>query len=77
KQCFKPVTQMIAEINRWQTGWTNYFGYGYPRVAFRALHSYIVEKLTNHLRRRSQRAYRPPEGETFYAHVHALGLRRP
>jgi RNA-directed DNA polymerase len=77
KQCFKPVTRMIAEINRWQTGWTNYFGYGYPRVAFRDLHSYIVEKLTQHLRRRSQRAYRPPAGETFYAHVHGLGLRRP
>jgi hypothetical protein len=26
---------------------------------------------------RSQRAYRPPAGETFYAHVHGLGLRRP
>ena len=77
KQCFKPVVQMIAEVNQWQTGWTNYFGYGYPRTAFRALHSYIVEKLTTHLQRRSQRAYRPPEGTTFYAHVHALGLRRP
>jgi RNA-directed DNA polymerase len=77
KQCFKPVVQLIAEINQWQTGWTNYFGYGYPRVAFRRLHHYVVEKLVNHLRRRSQRAYRPPAGTTFYAHVHALGLRRP
>jgi len=77
KRCFMPVVAMIAEINQWQTGWTNYFGYGYPRVAFRALHSYTVEKVTNHLRRRSQRAYRPPAGKSFYAHVHDLGLRRP
>jgi len=75
-QCFKPTSVMISEINRWSTGWVNYFGYGYPRVAFRAIHSYIVERLTNHLQRRSQRAYRPPEGKTFYAHVHDLGLKR-
>ena len=77
KRCFMPVVAMIAEINQWQTGWTNYFGYGYPRVAFRTIHSYTVDKVTNHLRRRSQRAYRPPVGKSFYAHVHDLGLRRP
>ena len=77
KRCFMPVVAMIAEINQWQTGWTNYFGYGYPRVAFRAIHSYTVAKVTNHLQRRSQRAYRPPVGKSFYAHVHDLGLRRP
>lgn len=77
QRCFMPVVAMIAEINQWQTGWTNYFGYGYPRVAFRAVHAYTVARLTNHLRRRSQRAYRPPAGKSFYAHVHDLGLRRP
>jgi hypothetical protein len=35
-----------------------------------------VERLTKHLQRRSQRAYRPPEGKTFYAHVQDLGLKR-
>jgi RNA-directed DNA polymerase len=77
KRCFMPVVAIIAEINQWQTGWTNYFGYGYPRVAFRAIHAFSVVRLTNHLRRRSQRAYRPPVGKSFYAHVHDLGLRRP
>ncbi len=75
-RCFMPVTEMIVQINRWSTGWTNYFGYGYPRVAFRATHRFIVKRLTNHLRRRSQRAYRPPAGKSFYAHVHDLGLKR-
>ena len=77
KRCFMPVVAMIAQLNQWQIGWTNYFGYGYPRVAFRTIHSYTVEKVTNHLQRRSQRAYRPPVGKSFYAHVHDLGLRRP
>ena len=70
------VTEMIGQINQWSTGWTNYFGYGYPRVAFRAMHSFIVNRLTNHLQRRSQRAYRAPAGKSFYAHVHDLGLKR-
>ncbi len=76
QRCFMPVVEMIAEINVWQRGWTNYFNCGYPRVAFRAIHSYIVAKLTTHLQRRSQRAYRPPAGKSFYAHVHDLGLKR-
>ena len=37
---------------------------------------YIVERLTRHLQRRSQRAYRPPAGASFYAHLQALGLQR-
>ena len=76
-RCFMPVVSMIAEINKWQTGWVNYFSYGYPRKGFRAIHAYVLEKLTKHLKRRSQRPYRPPVGKSFYAHVHDLGLHRP
>lgn len=76
QRCFQPVVEMIGKINAWSKGWTNYFGYGYPRHAFRSIHSYLVSRITNHLRRRSQRAYRPPAGKSFYAHVHDLGLRR-
>ena len=77
KRCFMPVVEMIDEVNSWLGGWTTYFDYGYPRVAFRAIHSYVVCRLTNHLKRRSQRAYRPPVGKSFYAHLHDLGLKRP
>jgi RNA-directed DNA polymerase len=76
-RCFMPVVSMIADINAWQTGWVNYFRYGYPRRAFRAIHAYTVEKLTKQLKRRSQRPYCPPAGKSFYAHLHDLGLRRP
>ena len=77
KRCFMPVVDMIADVNQWFQGWTSYFGYGYPRVAFREAHNYVVKRLTNHLQRRSQRAYRPPVGKSFYAHLHDLGLKRP
>ena len=72
-----PVVDMIEEVNSWLGGWTTYFDYGYPRVAFRAIHNYVVCRLTNHLKRRGQRAYRPPVGKSFYAHLHDLGLKRP
>lgn len=77
QRCFMPVVEMIDEINVWQRGWTSYFRYGYPRAAFRDIHYYVVAKLTTHLKRRSQRAYRPPVGKSYYAHVHDLGLKRP
>jgi len=76
KRCLMPITEMIRQINQWSAGWTNYFGYGYPRMAFRDLHSFTVNRVTNHLHRRSQRAYQPPVGKSFYAHVHDLGLKR-
>ena len=76
ERCFLPITALIAEINAWSRGWSAYFGCGYPRHAQRELFRYIVERLTRHLQRRSQRAYRPPAGTSFYAHLQALGLQR-
>ncbi len=72
--CFKPIRVMIAEINRHLIGWSRYFGYGYPRVAFRQINSYTRERLTRHLQRRSQRPYRPPKGVTWYTQFQRLGL---
>lgn len=76
KHCFQPVTDIIGQINAWSRGWTNYFAYGYPRKTFRSVQQFIVQRLTSHLRRRSQRGYRKPVDKSFYAHVHDLGLRR-
>jgi RNA-directed DNA polymerase len=76
KRNFVPISQLIAEMNRFLKGWGGYFRHGYPRQSFDKLNGYVVERLRNHLRRRSQRRYRAPEGRTFYAHlVHDLGLR--
>jgi RNA-directed DNA polymerase len=64
-QCWKPLPRMIQELNRHLGGWANYFGYGYPAKAFRKINWYVRERLTQHLRRRSQRPFRPPEGVTY------------
>lgn len=74
RMCFKPIPALIAEVNAHLQGWANYFGQGYPRKAFRQINSFVRSRLTVHLQRRSQRAFRPPEGQSFYAHLNRLGL---
>lgn len=70
-----PLPLLIGRVNRMLRGWRQYFSHGYPRMAFRAVNHYVVDKLTRHLRRRSQRPFRPPEGVSYYAQLQRLGLR--
>jgi len=72
---FVPVPDLIGQANRWLQSWSRYFAHGYPRQAFRKLNHFLVQRLQTHLKRRSQRPYRPPAGMTFYARLQALGLR--
>lgn len=72
--CFKPLPQLIEEVNRHLKGWANYFSYGYPRKGFRPINRYVRKRLTQHVRRRSQRPFRPPEGVSYYAHFKRMGL---
>jgi len=72
--CFKPIPALIGDLNTHLVGWANYCRYGYPRGAFRAMNWYVRERLYKHLRRRSQRRYRPPKGVSWYQHVNDLGL---
>jgi RNA-directed DNA polymerase len=71
---WKPVPSLIQEVNRLLRGWANYFGQGYPRQAFRKVNHYMRCRLLRHLRRRSQRPFRPPEGRSWYHHLAHLGL---
>jgi RNA-directed DNA polymerase len=64
-QCFRPIPKLIQSLNRQLDGWANYFRFGYPREAFREINSYVRDRLTQHLRRRSQRPFRPPEGSSY------------
>jgi RNA-directed DNA polymerase len=74
RQCFKPVSILAAELNRHLKGWANYYRHGYPRKAFRELNSYTRERMTKHLKRRSQRAYKVPAGKSYYKHLEDMGL---
>ena len=72
--CYKPIPFLIWDINRHLRSWANYFDYGHPRRRFRDVNHYIRLRLALHLRRRSQRPFRPPKGMTFYRHFAHLGL---
>lgn len=66
KQCFKPLDELVGEVNQSLKGWKNYFSYGYPRRAYRRVNTFVIARLTTHLRRRSQRACRPPAGMSYH-----------
>lgn len=72
--CFKPLPRLIEELNRHLRGWANYFGYGYPRIGYREINRYTRERLTRHVRRRSQRPFRPPEGVSYHEQFKRMGL---
>ena len=76
RQCFKPIPELIEELNRHLKGWKNYFDFGYPRVAFGEINTYVRDRLMQHLKRRSQRPFRPPEGRTMAPAFGRLGLIR-
>jgi len=74
QQSHVPVPHLIEEVNRQLRGWATYFSFGYPRKAKRAMNWYVRGRLIGHLRRRSQRPFRPPKGRSFYQHFKQLGL---
>jgi len=74
RMCFKPIPALIREVNRHLNGWSNYFSFGYPRMAMRQINWYSRKRLFKHLKRRSQRPYHPPQGVSVYRHLSDLGL---
>jgi RNA-directed DNA polymerase len=75
--CWMPVKEVVSRINAFLRGWLAYFSKGQPAKAHAGLVRFAEERLIRHLRRRSQRPYRPPEGVSFFQHVHDLGLIAP
>ena len=76
KNCYKPVPEVVRELNAYLRGWSNYFDYGYPRKAFRELSHYTRERMVIHLNRRSQRKYHRGENQSHYQYLSELGLKR-
>jgi len=72
-----PLPILIQRLNVFLRGWCAYFRHGHPHRVFYRLHGYVLMRLRRHLRRRSQRSYRPPANETLCAHLQRLGLQFP
>jgi RNA-directed DNA polymerase len=70
-----PIPDLIAQLNDQLTGWAGYFSKGYPRKSYRGMNWFVRQRLIKHLKRRSQRPYRPQKGETWHQHLYEnLGL---
>ncbi len=74
KQCFKPVSELIEELNEHLRGWKNYFKIGYCRREFRKINYFVQCRMVRQLNRRSQRGYKLPKRVSAYAYLHQLGL---
>jgi RNA-directed DNA polymerase len=74
-RCMVPITDLIGEINRVLRGWKAYFSLGHPRVTFRKANWYVTRSIVRHLRRRSQRPFRPPKGVSYPTQLRQLGLQ--
>lgn len=74
KQCFKPVSQLIEELNEHLRGWKNYFQVGYCRRELRKINYFVRRRMIQHLHRRSQRGYTLPKRMNPYAYLDQLGL---
>jgi RNA-directed DNA polymerase len=74
ERCFVPLPELIQKLNGHLKGWANYFSYGYPRNGFRQINTYVRQRLTRHVRRRSQRPFRPAKAVSYYEHFNRMGL---
>ena len=72
----RPLAWLVQDINEHLAGWANYFSFGYPSQAFWGIDWFVLCRLSRHLNRRSQRGYKQPEGQSLYAHLGSLGLKR-
>jgi len=62
-------------VNRQVRGWANYFDHGRSRPAFHVMNRFLQQRMVRHLKRRSQRPYRPPNRVAGYAYLYKrLGL---
>lgn len=76
QNCFVPIATLVQTINHQLRGWGNYFSFGFPRWAHKRVNSFAVQRLTKHLKRRSQRPCRPPTGMSYYEFLtRRLGLQ--
>lgn len=68
------IPTLVQELNRQLKGWAQYFGFGYPQRAFRQIDWYVQCRLRQRVRRRSQRPFRKPKGETWDYYFQTLGV---
>lgn len=75
RHCHEPLPKMIETINRQTAGWKGYFSFGYSRDAMREINHFVLERLTRHVNRRSQRPMKPAANQSYPAFFKKQGLQ--
>ena len=77
RRCYVPIPVLIDQLNRHLRGWQAYFRYGYSNEARQQIRKALLDRLTQHVNRRSQRRFRKPQDVSYYAYFKRLGLLYP
>lgn len=77
RRCFVPLPVLIEQLNRHLRGWQAYFRYGYSSQARKQIRKALLDRLTQHVNRRSQRRFKKPRDVSYYAYFKRLGLQYP
>ncbi|HZE69958.1 MAG TPA: group II intron reverse transcriptase/maturase [Pyrinomonadaceae bacterium] len=77
RRCYVPLPVLIDQLNRHLRGWQAYFRYGYSSQARKQIRKTLLDRLTQHVHRRSQRRFRKPQDVSYYAYFKRLGLHYP
>ena len=75
RACWRPLPELIGQINRHLRGWANYFRLGSSGAAFHEINRYATLRLWLHLRRRSQRGWKKPKDKSFNAYLRGQGFQ--
>ncbi len=62
-----PIGALCAQINRYLSGWAQYFGAFNRGRIFGKADGFVYDRMVRHLKRRSQRGVRPPHGTSWYS----------
>lgn len=77
QRTYVPIAELVTRVNRQVKGWGTYFGRFHQGARFQGLNYFLRHRLVKHLKRRSQRPVRPPNGMTWYGFLYKhLGLIR-
>jgi RNA-directed DNA polymerase len=77
RRCYVPIPVLIDQLNRHLRGWQAYFRYGYSNQARQQLRQALLDRLIQHVNRRSQRRFKKPKDVSYYAYFKRLGLQYP
>jgi RNA-directed DNA polymerase len=75
-QCFRPIPQLIEELNRHLGDWKNCFDFGYPRVAFGEINTYVRAVSHSICYGAANGPSLPPEEVSYYEQIQRFGLVR-